>query len=113
MTQKEKNNKVIAAASTVGMYAVLFLIMLFTVAWRTPYPPLPEGGQGVSLILGTDDFGSGEVPLDEPIGTSEPEKQKEQTPEEQPKEEVKPQPQPEEDDKEVVTSTEEIGRAHV
>lgn len=106
MTQKEKNNKVIAAASTVGMYAVLFLIMLFTVAWRAPYPPLP-GGSGVSLILGTDDYGSGDVP-DEPIGTQEPEQQKEQMekPEEQLKEEVKPQPQ-EEDDKEVVTSTEE------
>jgi hypothetical protein len=42
MTQKEKNNKVIAAASTIGMYAVLFLIMLFTVAWKAPYPPIPE-----------------------------------------------------------------------
>lgn len=104
MTQKEKNNKVIAAASTVGMYVVLFLILLFTVAWRTPYPPIP-GGSGVSLILGTDDFGSGEVP-DEPIGTQEPEQKKEETPQqEQPKEEVKPQPQ--EEDKDVVTSTEE------
>lgn len=105
MTQKEQNNKVIAAASTIGMYAVLFLIMLFTVAWRTPYPPIP-GGQGVSLILGTDDFGSGDVPLDEPIGTKEPEQQ--ETPkQEDPKEEVKPQPQQQEEDKEVVTSTEE------
>lgn len=105
MTQKEKNNKVIAAASTVGMYALLFLLMLFTVAWRTPYPPIP-GGSGVSLILGTDDYGSGDVP-DEPIGSQEPEQQKEETPqqEEQPKEEVKQQPQ--EEDKEVVTSTEE------
>ncbi len=107
MTQKEKNNKVIAAASTIGMYAVLFLIMLFTVAWRTPYPPIP-GGQGVSLILGTDDFGSGDVPLDEPVGTTDPEQQKEETPkQEDPKEEVKPQPQQQEDEKEVVTSTEE------
>lgn len=105
MTQREKNNKVIAAASTAGMYAVLFLVLLFTVAWRAPYPPIP-GGQGVSLILGTDDFGSGEVP-DEPIGTPEPEKQKEETPQpEETKEEVKPQPQQEED-KDVVTSTEE------
>lgn len=107
MTQREKNNKVIAGASTIGMYAVLFLIMLFTVAWKAPYPPIP-GGQGVSLILGTDDYGSGDVPLDEPVGTQEPEKQKEETPkqEEQPKEEVKQQPQ-EEEDKDVVTSTEE------
>ncbi len=106
MTQKEKNNKVIAAASTVGMYAVLFLVLLFTVAWRSPYPPIP-GGSGVSLILGTDDYGSGEVP-DEPIGSQEPEQQKEETPkqEEQPKEEVKQQPQ-EDEDKDVVTSTEE------
>lgn len=104
MTQKEKNNKVIAAASTIGMYVVLFLVLLFTVAWRAPYPPIP-GGSGVSLILGTDDFGSGDVP-DEPIGNPEPEKQKEETPQqEQPKEEVKPQPQ--EEDKDVVTSTEE------
>jgi outer membrane biosynthesis protein TonB len=106
MTQKEKNNKVIAAASTVGMYAVLFLLMLFTIAWRTPYPPIP-GGSGVSLILGTDDYGSGDVPLTEPVGTQEPEKQKEETPaQEDPKEEVKQQPE-EEKDKEVVTSTEE------
>jgi periplasmic protein TonB len=107
MTQKEKNNKVIAAASTVGMYAVLFLIMLFTVAWRTPYPPIP-GGQGVSLILVTDDFGSGDVPLDEPVGTKEPDQQTEKAPQlEESKEEVKPQPQQEEDDKEVVTSAED------
>lgn len=104
MTQKEKNNKVIAGATTVGMYAVLFLILLFTVAWRAPYPPIP-GGSGVSLILGTDDYGSGDVP-DEPIGTQEPEQKKEETPQpEEPKEEVKPQPQ--EEDKDVVTSTEE------
>jgi outer membrane biosynthesis protein TonB len=106
MTQKEKNNKVIAAASTIGMYAVLFLVLLFTVAWRAPYPPIP-GGQGVSLILGTDDYGSGDVPLDEPVGTQEPEKQKEETPrQEESKEEVKQQT-PEEEDKDVVTSTEE------
>ena len=105
-SQKEKNNKVIAAASTLGMYAVLFLILLFTVAWRTPYPPLP-GGEGVSLILGTDDFGSGDVP-DEPIGTTEPEQQKEELKQDEPKEEVKQQPDvKQEEDKEVVTSTEE------
>ena len=107
MTQKEKNNKVIAGASTIGLYAVLFLIMLFTVAWRAPYPPIP-GGSGVSLILGTDDYGSGDTPLDEPVGTSEPEKQKEETPkQEEPKEEVKQQVQEDPEDKEVVTSTEE------
>lgn len=106
MSQREKNNKVIAAASTVAMYAVLFLIMLFTVAWRTPYPPIP-GGQGVSLILGTDDFGSGDVP-DEPIGTQEPEQQKEEPKQEERKEEVKQQPQAEqEEDRDVVTSSEE------
>lgn len=105
MTQKEKNNKVIAAALTIGMYAVLFLVLIFTVAWRAPYPPIP-GGSGVSLILGTDDVGSGDVP-DEPIGSQVPEQKKEETPQpEEPKEEVKPQP-PVEDDKEVVTSTEE------
>src|SRR6187431_1883471 len=97
MTQKEKNNKVIAAASTIGMYAVLFLIMLFTVAWRAPYPPIP-GGQGVSLILGTDDYGSGEVP-DEPIGSQEPEQQKEEMiKQEEPKEEIKQQPRAEEEE---------------
>lgn len=107
MTQKEKNNKVIAAASTIGLYAILFLIMLFTVAWSTPYPPIP-GGQGVSLILGTDDYGSGDVPLDEPVGTQAPDQQTEETPPvQEPQEEVKPQPQQQEDDKDVITSTEE------
>lgn len=107
MTQKEKNNKVIAAAFTIGMYALLFLVMLFTVAWRAPYPPIP-GGEGVSLILGTDDYGSGDLPLTEPVGTQEPEKQKEETPkQEEPKEEVKQQVQEDLEDKDVVTSTEE------
>jgi periplasmic protein TonB len=107
MTQKEKNNKVIAAASTVGMYALLFLVMLFTVAWRAPYPPIP-GGSGVSLILGTDDYGSGDVPLTEPAGAQEPEKPKEETPtQEEPKEEEKQQVQEDPEDKDVVTSTEE------
>ncbi len=107
MTQKEKNNKVIAAASTVGMYTLLFLVMLFAVAWRSPYPPLP-GGEGVSLILGTDDYGSGDLPLTEPVGTQEPAKQKEETPrQEELKEEVKQQVQEDPEDKDVITSTEE------
>jgi periplasmic protein TonB len=105
VSQKEKNNKVIAAASTLGMYAVLFFILLFTIAWKAPYPPL--GGRGDELILGFDDSGYGETP-DDPIGTQEPDQQKEEMlkQEEQAKEEVKPQPE-EEEDKEVVTSTEE------
>lgn len=105
VSQKEKNNKVIAAASTLGMYAVLFFILLFTIAWKAPYPPL--GGRGDELILGFDDSGYGETP-DDPIGTQEPDQQKEEMlkQEDQPKEEVKPQPQDDED-KEVVTSTEE------
>lgn len=105
VSQKEKNNKVIAAASTLGMYAVLFFILLFTIAWKAPYPPL--GGRGDELILGFDDSGYGETP-DDPIGTQEPYQQKEEMlkQEDQAKEEVKPQPE-EEEDKEVVTSTEE------
>lgn len=105
MNQKEKNNKVIAAASTIGMYAILFLLMVFTVAWKAPYPPIP-GGQGVSLILGTDDFGSRDVPLTEPAGTQEPEPKEEAPKTEEPREEVKQQ-EVEPDDREVVTSTEE------
>jgi protein TonB len=107
-SQKEKNNKVIAAASTLGMYSVLFLILVFTIAWRAPYPPIPGGG-GVELILGTDEEGFGAIP-DEPIGSELPEQKKEeQQPDpqpEQPKEETKPVEQ-EPEDKEVVTSTEE------
>lgn len=101
--QREKNNKVIAAATTIGMYAILFLVCFFAVAWRAPYPPIPGGG-GIELNFGLDDQGFGDVQPDIPVGTEQPEPKQEQPQQEQPKVEEK---QPEKTEEADVVSTDE------
>lgn len=103
-SQREKNNKVIAAATTIGMYAILFLVFFFAVAWRAPYPPLPGGG-GIELNFGLDDVGFGDVQPDIPVGTEQPQPKQEEAPQqEQPQVEEK---QPEKTEEADVVSTDE------
>ncbi len=57
-SDKEKKNKQVGAAISVGAHIAVFLLFLFMVAWRAPDPPLPE--IGIELNFGLDDAGTGD-----------------------------------------------------
>lgn len=68
MTAREQRNKRLTAAlTTVAVNVVVFLLLVFSAAWRNAgsgegeYP-------GIEVNLGYDDQGSGDVQPDEPIG---------------------------------------------
>jgi outer membrane biosynthesis protein TonB len=72
----EKNNKRIAMLTSLGLHAVILLLLFYIVAWRAPNPPLPE--YGVELNFGMDAQGSGAVQPDQPVGTVQAETQEQQ-----------------------------------
>lgn len=81
---QEKKSRRIALISSIGVHAVLLLLLLFVVAWRAPNPPLPE--YGIELNFGTVSEGSGAVqPRSPAVAQADPE----------PAEEVEPLPVPE------------------
>ena len=84
-TQERKNRR-IAMVTSLGVHALLVLLLLFMVAWRAPNPPLPEFG--IELNFGMDAQGSGDIQPETPVG-SEPEQPEEQ------EEEVEELPTPE------------------
>jgi outer membrane biosynthesis protein TonB len=67
--EREKKNKRIAAATSIGVHVALLIIFLFAVAWRAPDPPLPEFG--IQLNFGLDAQGSGDVQQETPVGSDE------------------------------------------
>src|SRR5687768_1677491 len=84
-TQERKGRR-IAMATSLGVHALLVLLLLFMVAWRAPNPPLPE--LGIELNFGMDAQGSGDIQPESPVG-SQPEQPEEQ------EEEVEELPTPE------------------
>lgn len=86
---QEKKNRNIAMITSLGVHAVVVLLLLFMVAWRAPNPPLPEFG--IELNLGMDAQGSGDVQPEAPTGArdAEPEAVEEEV-------EELPVPEPEE-----------------
>jgi len=124
-SKQEQKNKRIAVATSIGVHMALLVVLMFTVAWRAPNPPLPE--YGIELNFGMDMQGSGEVQPEEPVGDNadqqdegssdpEPDEAKEATPAEpdvvtkqespvvvEKKEEVKPaeKPEPKQEEKKV------------
>ena len=80
---QEKKNRKIAMITSLGVHAVVVLLLLFMVAWRAPNPPLPEFG--IELNFGTSDIGGGKVQPETPAPVAEvqPEEQ-EEVPEELP-----------------------------
>lgn len=70
--EQEKKNRKIAMATSIGVHALVVLLLLFIVAWRTPDPPLAE--YGIELNFGTLAQGSGAVQPVTPVGAeTEPE----------------------------------------
>jgi periplasmic protein TonB len=84
---QEKKNRRLAMITSIGVHAVLIVLLLFMVAWRTPNPPLPDFG--IELNFGMDTQGSGDVQPETPVGVKESE------PEQEDVEEI-PQPEAEE-----------------
>ena len=65
---QEKKNRQIAFVSTIGIHAVLFVLMFLLVAYRAPDPPLSDLGSGIELNIGFDDEGGGDDPMITPVG---------------------------------------------
>ncbi len=88
--EQEKKNKRIAFFSTIGIQAVLFVLLFVLVAYRPPNPPLSDLGSGIELNIGFDDEGGGDDPMDTPVGNDGDQKEESQNqPQEAQKEEVK------------------------
>ena len=68
--EREKKNRQIALAASLGIHIGLFLLLFFLVAWRAPNPPLPE--YGIELNFGLDSEGGGDIQPTEQPGTEEP-----------------------------------------
>ncbi len=83
----EKKNKRIAAASTVGLHALLLVFFFFAVGWRAPNPPYPD--YGIVLNFGLDDQGSGDIQPLVPVGSEQEESKPEKTQVETSKQEEK------------------------
>lgn len=93
---EEKKNKRIAAATTIGLHALLLVAFFFIVGWRAPDPPYGST-EGFVINLGFDDQGSGEEQPLVPIGSEQQETKPEDKSEETPKQEEKaeePDPKP-------------------
>ncbi len=79
MTQKEKNDRNKSYAISVGIHAVVMLLLFFIWAYKPPDPPLPE--TGIVINFGLDEAGFGE---EQPETVSEVESEPvEEQPEEQ------------------------------
>lgn len=76
-TQEEQKKKIIAAFSTLGLSALVLLIMMLAAAWRVPGPPADE--MGIEVNLGYDNVGSGDIQPDAPVGNDQPQPAEEQT----------------------------------
>lgn len=89
-SQEEKKNRRIAMISSLGIHAVVLVLLIFMVAWKQPNPPHPE--IGIEVNWGEDTRGSGNTAPDKSAGSEgtqqeEPEQPTpvEETPEPQPK----------------------------
>ncbi|MFC2126117.1 hypothetical protein ACFLU5_15040 [Bacteroidota bacterium] len=57
--QEDIRRKRISLGISIGIHAILVVIFLFILAWKEPYPPIPE--YGIELNFGLDEGGSGEI----------------------------------------------------
>lgn len=82
MDQEEQKNNRKSALITGGIQVVFLLLLYFLVAWKEPFPPIPE--YGIELSFGLQETGRPSTPAQPPVQeTPVPE-----TPVEQPAEEV-------------------------
>ena len=94
MTSEEKKNDRWGMGISLGIHAALLVLFIFLLAWKEPFPPLPE--YGIEVNFGLVDAGSGDVQPTAPANNSAAEVE-DAAPEEQApaEEEVIPEPTPE------------------
>ncbi len=87
---EEKKNQRIAMFTSIGIHAVVLLLLIFMVAWKQPNPPHPE--IGIEVNWGEDDQGSRNIAPEKSAGS---EGTQEQEPEQPTPIEETPEPEPE------------------
>jgi outer membrane biosynthesis protein TonB len=66
--EKEQKNKRVAMTTSISIHAILLILFFFLLAWKEPFPPIPE--YGIELALGFDDAGMGNSPNTSPVRTN-------------------------------------------
>lgn len=59
MTSQEKKNDRWGMGISLGIHAALLLLFIFLLAWKEPFPPLPE--YGIEINFGLEEAGSGDI----------------------------------------------------
>lgn len=115
MDQEEQKNNRKSALITGGIQVVFLLLLYFLVAWKEPFPPIPE--YGIELSFGLQDAGRPATPTQPAVQeTPEPESPAEQPAEEVIEEVTEPADQPTETedinspDQQEVTENEEVNQ---
>ena len=75
IARKEKKQETKAMLISLGVHGVVFLLLLFLVAWRAPNPPHPE--YGIELNFGLDAEGTGDIQPTTPVGSDDSDEQEE------------------------------------
>ncbi len=79
MNFQEKKNDRWGMGISIGVHAALLLLFIFLLAWKEPFPPLPE--YGIEVNFGLEEAGSGDIQPTVSANTS-PEPVEEPAPEE-------------------------------
>ena len=79
MTSQEKKNDRWGIGISLGIHAALLLLFIFLLAWKEPFPPLPE--YGIEVNFGLEEAGSGDIQPTAPANTN-PEPVEDPAPEE-------------------------------
>lgn len=87
---EEKKNQRIAMVTSIGIHAVILILLIFMVAWKQPNPPHPE--IGIEVNWGEDERGSGNTAPEKSAGS---EGTQEEEPEQPAPIEETPEPEPE------------------
>ncbi|MEQ9426872.1 MAG: hypothetical protein RJQ09_20785 [Cyclobacteriaceae bacterium] len=70
-SQKEKKNQRKGLYFSIGIHSALLILFFFLLAWKEPFPPIPE--YGIELNFGIDARGSGNVQRQAPPAPQETE----------------------------------------
>jgi len=68
MTTEEKKNDRLGMGISLGIHAAILVLFFFLLAWKEPFPPLPE--YGIEVNFGLDAAGSGETQPTTPANTN-------------------------------------------
>jgi outer membrane biosynthesis protein TonB len=68
MTSEEKKNDRLGMGISLGVHVALLVLFFFLLAWKEPFPPLPE--YGIEVNFGLVDAGSGDIQPTAPTNDS-------------------------------------------